>query len=124
MENLKNRKMTLDMLVLWTGLRNEENKGSDDVRDLITNNSGTKTGYFIMVDKPEKALTDFIGSAFHSLNREYVVFNSEKQYLKYRNRLPKEIGLICSDNLYGFGIITKIMRQSELKIHKSIVFNN
>ena len=115
MENLKNRKMTLNMLVLWTGLRNEENKGSDDVRDLITNNSGTKTGYFIMVDKPEKALTDFIGSAFHSLNREYVVFNSEKQYLKYRNRLPKEIGLICSDNLYGFGIITQIMRQSGLK---------
>lgn len=107
--------MTLNMLVLWTGLRNEENKGSDDVRDLITNNSGTKTGYFIMVDKPEKALTDFIGSAFHSLNREYVVFNSEKQYLKYRNRLPKEIGLICSDNLYGFGIITQIMRQSGLK---------
>ena len=115
MENSRSHKMTLNMLVLWTGLRNEENKGSDDVRDLITNNSGTKTGYFIMAGKPEKALTDFIGSAFHSLNREYVVFNSEKQYLKYRNRLPKEIGLICSDNLYGFGIITQIMRQSGLK---------
>lgn len=107
--------MTLNMLVLWTGLRNEENKDSDGVRDLITNNSGTKTGYFIMVDKPEKALTDFIGSAFHSLNREYVVFNSKKEYLKYRNRIPKEIGLICSDNLYDFGIITQIMRQSRLK---------
>lgn len=29
-----------------------------------------KRYHFIMVDKPEKALTDFIGSAFHSLNRE------------------------------------------------------
>lgn len=115
MKYSKSHKMTLNMLVFWTGLRNEENKGSDDVRDLITNNSGTKTGYFIMAGKPEKALTDFIGSAFHSLNREYVVFNSEKEYLKYRNRIPKEIGLICSDNLYGFGIITQIMRQSGLK---------
>ena len=78
MENLRNRKMTLNMLVLLTGLRNEENKGSDDVRDLITNNSGTKTGYFIMVDKPEKALTYFIGSAFHSLNREYVFLTVKK----------------------------------------------
>lgn len=115
MEHSKSRKMTLNMLVLWTGLRNEENKGSDEVRDLITSSSGTKTGYFIMVDKPEKALTDFIGSAFHRQNREYVVFNSEKDYIKYRNSIPKEIGLICSDNLYGFGIITQIMRQSGLK---------
>ena len=74
-----------------------------------------KRYHFIMVDKPEKALTDFIGSAFHSLNREQADFNSEKEYLKYRNRIPKEIGLICSDNLYGFGIITQIMRQSGLK---------
>ena len=115
MKYSKSHKMTLNMLVFWTGLRNEENKGSDDVRDLITSSSGTKTGYFIMAGKPEKALTNFIGSAFHSLNREYVVFNSEKEYLKYRNRIPKEIGLICSDNLYGFGIITQIMRQSGLK---------
>lgn len=48
-----------------------------------------------MVDKPENALTDFIGSAFHNLNREYVVFNSEKEYLKYRNRIPKEIDLFA-----------------------------
>lgn len=115
MKYSKSHKMTLNMLVFWTGLRNEENKDSDGVRDLITNSSGTKTDYFIMADKPEKALTDFIGGAFHNLNREYVVFNSEKEYLKYRNRIPKEIGLICSDNLYGFGIITQIMRQSGLK---------
>lgn len=49
--------------------------------------------------------------AYIDFNKEYVVFGREKDYLKYREQIPQNIGIICDDNLYGFGYITKIMRE-------------
>ena len=106
---------TTNALELWTAVNGERDSGCDDVRDLITYKDGIYTGYFVMVDKSEKVLEEFIEDAYKDFNKEYVVFGYEEDYLKYRDIIPKSIGLICSCNLYGLGTVTKIMRESELK---------
>lgn len=110
----KCRRIT-NTLELWTAVNGERDSGCDDVRDLITYKDGIYTGYFVMVDKSEKVLEEFIENAYKDFNREYVVFGREKDYLKYREQIPQNIGLICNDNLYGFGYVTKIMREAKLK---------
>jgi len=111
-------KRTLGALELWTALNGEEDHGCDDVRDLITYKDGTYIGYFVMVDKSEKVLKEFIEDSFKDFNKEYVVFAREKDYIKYRDKISNEIGLICFDNLYGLGGVGKIMRKSKLKEEK------
>ena len=108
-------KRTLCALELWTAVNGEEDRGCDDVRDLITYKDDLYTGYFVMVDKSEKVLEEFIENAYKDFNMEYVVFGREKDFLKYREQIPQNIGLICNDNLYGFGYVTKIMREAKLK---------
>jgi len=111
MEQSEKCKRTLCALELWTAVNGERDSGSNDVRDLITYKDDLYTGYFVMVDKSEKVLEEFIEDAYKDFNKEYVVFGREKDYLKYREQIPENIGLICNDNLYGFGYATKIMRE-------------
>lgn len=68
-----------------------------------------------MVDKSKKVLEEFIKDAYKNFNKEYVVFGREKDFLKYREQIPQDIGLICNDNLYGFGYVTAIMCEAKLK---------
>lgn len=115
MEQSEKCKRTQNALELWTAVNGERDSGCDDVRDLITYKDDRYTGYFVMVDKSEKILKEFIEDAYKDFNMEYVVFGREKDYLKYREQIPENIGLICNDNLYGLGYVTKIMREARLK---------
>ncbi|MBQ0083846.1 MAG: hypothetical protein KBS52_03665 [Clostridiales bacterium] len=115
MEQSVKCKSTLCALELWAVVNGEQNGGSDNLRDLITFKGGLYTGYFVMVDKSEKALEEFIEDAYKNFNREYVVFGGETDYLKYREQIPQNIGLICNADLYGFGYATKIMRKAKCK---------
>ncbi len=108
-------KRTLDMLKLWTALKDERDAGSDDVRDLITYKDDLYTGYFIMVNKNYKVLYEFTDDAYKTFNKEYIVFAQKDEFLKSHKVIPEDIGIICTGNLYGLGGVTKIMREAKLK---------
>lgn len=115
MEQSEKCKRTLCALELWTAVNGERDSGCDDVRDLITYKDDRYTRYFVMVDKSEKALEEFIKYVYKDFNREYVVFGREKDLLKYHEQIPENIGLICNDNLYGLGCVFAVMREAKLK---------
>ena len=115
MEQSEKCKRTQNALELWTALRDERDAGSDDVRDLITYKDNLYTGYFIMVNKHHKVLYEFTDDAYKTFDKEYIVFAQKDEFLKFHKVIPEDIGIICTGNLYGFGYVTKIMREAKLK---------
>ena len=108
-------KRTLCALELWTAVNGEEDRGLDDIRDLITYKDDLYTGYFVMVDKSEKVLKEFTEDAYKDFNKEYVVFGRETDYSKYKCRIPESIGIICMGNLYGMGNVILVVRKANEK---------
>ena len=115
MEQSEKCKRTLCALELWTAVNGEEDRGCDDIRDLITYKDDVYTGYFVMVDKSEKLLKEFTENTYKDFDNEYVVFGNETDYSKFKCRIPENIGIICMGNLYEMGNVTLLVKKARLK---------
>ncbi len=82
--------------------------------NLSTKEGEMLIGYLFMIDITNEKTLEIINNNSDTYNRIYLVYNSEKRYNEDKNKIPSNIGMIVCDNLYGFGNMIKVMRESTI----------